>query len=448
MPARKTPEDYHQLAAARGLVWLGKAAPGTQRPTTWRCRDRHHVFARTYNRILTLRGCPLCSGRVRKTPDDYAALARLHGLTWLGPEVDTTRERTQWRCAAGHVFESRYSSIQQGSGCPRCSGKAAHTAADFHVLARARRLTWLGSEPVPTRIKTTWRCPRGHAFAATFNSVQSGHGCPQCAGNARRSAADFRRVGRSQGLTWLGPLPEQVRLATRWKCAQGHVWSAPLSTVLRGHGCLACRAPRRSTAAYEALARRRRLTWLGPLPETVLGRTRWRCQAGHEFETRYALLQRGSGCPRCSGHGARTTDDYRDLARLRKLKWLGPEVASTGDKTQWQCRRQHRFWATYNSVRGGHGCAVCAGNARKVAADYHALARLRNFKWIGSALPRAVSVKTTWACSLGHRWSARYNSIQQGSGCPTCARHGPAETAREVRRRAHAAKRRSGLTPA
>jgi hypothetical protein len=47
-----------------------------------------------------------------------------------------------------------------------------------------------------------------------------------------------------------------------------------------------------------------------------------------------------------------------------------------------------------------------------------------------------VAVKTTWECSLGHRWQQRYNTIQQGSGCPECARYDPAESSRAVRRRA------------
>lgn len=436
MPARKTPEDYHNLAADRGLVWLGETPPGSQRPTTWRCLAAQHVFERTYNLVTALKGCPLCSGRVRKTPEDYHTLARAHGLTWLGPAVNTTREETRWRCGAGHVFAARYTTLQQGSACPHCAGRASKTFSDFAALARAQGLTWLGRRARATREKTSWRCAQGHRFSASFNGVQAGHGCPVCAGNAPLTDADYRRAGRAHGLTWLGPRPKRARLPARWRCRRGHLWVAPLSTVLRGKGCPACRPPRRTTADYRALARSRGLTWVGPLPATVQDKTQWRCKHGHVFSTRYALIRRGTGCPRCSGHGARTALDYRELARARGLTWLGPEVRQTNHKTTWQCRKQHRFSAGYNTVQGGHGCPVCAGNAPKAARDYRALARSRKFKWIGPELPRAVSVKTTWECSLGHRWQQRYNTIQQGSGCPACARYDPAESARTVRRRA------------
>ncbi len=101
MPAAKTPEDYHALAAARGLEWLGTTPPGTLRPTTWRCRAEGHVFARTYNRIQAIQRCPHCVGRVRKAPADYHRLAQAHHLTWLGPDVATTRAATQSITAGG-----------------------------------------------------------------------------------------------------------------------------------------------------------------------------------------------------------------------------------------------------------------------------------------------------------------------------------------------------------
>lgn len=420
MPSAKRPPDYRNLAAARGLVWLGKVAPGTRHLTPWRCRAQGHVFERTYNLVQALKGCPICSGRVRKTPADYHALAKERGMRWIGTAAPTTNDLTDWQCAQGHRFTSRYTSLQQGVGCAICSSRVRKTAEDYQALARARRLSWLAKRAPMTRHKTAWSCAHGHRFTASYNTIQQGHGCPTCAGNRPPTAAAFRRAGKTHNLVWLGPLVTRRSARTRWRCVNGHIWETCLSTVANSQGCPRCRPPRRGAADYRVLAERHRLTWLGPLPDTVTQKTQWQCTQGHTFSTRYDLIRRGSGCPVCAGHLRKTDADYRAMARTRKLTWLGPAVRRTAQKTRWRCRRGHVFASPYNTLREGHGCPTCAGNARKTAADYRALARARKLRWIGPEAPRSVGSKSVWECSLGHRWATRYNSIQQGSGCPEC----------------------------
>lgn len=483
MPARKTPQDYRALARARGLVWLGTQPPGTQRLTTWRCRRARHVFERSYNLIQAIQGCPVCVGRVSKTPADYATLAHEHGFTWLGPAVATTRVITRWRCAKGHVFTARYSTIQQGSGCPHCNHRAPKTPLDYQRLARQHRLAWIGTLPAATRIKTRWRCREGHVFQATYNTVQQGHGCPSCAGNRPPTAADYRQAGRASGLIWLGPLQTNRQLTSRWRCRNGHVWETVISTVAKGHGCPQCRPLARKTATdFHALARQRAVTWTGDRVVRVNEKTTWRCAQGHVFDTSFTILRRSTGCPHCAGHGRKTPAFFEAAAKAIGLTWLGPEVERTTEKTRWQCARGHCFQATYAAVHAGHGCRICAGNAprtaadyrragrtrgitwlgplgansaaktrwrcktghlwettlaaivnghqcphclgraRKTEADYRALARRREITWIGPTLPKNTMTKTLWECARGHRWRRRFQSVQQGSGCPTCAR--------------------------
>lgn len=305
MPAAKHSEDYHRLAAARGLEWLGDSPPGTQRLTTWRCKTAGHVFERTYNLIQAIERCPHCVGRVRKTAADYHALAATRGWTWLGPAVTTSRAKTRWRCAAGHVVSARYSTVQQGIGCPACSGRARKSVVDYRALGREHGLRWKGHQALPTAQKTSWQCAAGHAFRASYNSVQAGHGCPRCAGSLPRAAADYRRIGREYGLTWLGPLPPRTSVPTRWRCKAGHVWTTRLNTVARGHRCPHCTGYAPKTAAdYRALARERKSRWLGPmLPATTKIKTRWGCSLGHRWSQTYSVLQQGSGCPICARPG-------------------------------------------------------------------------------------------------------------------------------------------------
>jgi hypothetical protein len=116
--------------------------------------------------------------------------------------------------------------------------------------------------------------------------------------------------------------------------------------------------------------------------------------------------------------------DYGDLAERRGLTWLGPFPRNTKGQTAWRCGRGHEFQGCYNNVDQGMECKYCVReeNGRKQrhrADDYHALAAKRDFFWLGPAVTSALD-HTVWECPNEHRWSARYNSIQQGSGCARC----------------------------
>ena len=174
----------------------------------------------------------------RKIPDDYHKLAQERGFRWLGPEVPNTRPKTGWECSHGHRWETRYSTIQAGCGCPHCSRKA-RKIPDFHKLAQERGFRWVGPE-TNARTKTGWECEQGHRWMTTYYTIQKGHGCPICSGKARKTPADYHALAEKRGFRWLGPEVRNIQTRTGWECEQGHRWMATYSTVRKGTGCPLC----------------------------------------------------------------------------------------------------------------------------------------------------------------------------------------------------------------
>lgn len=58
---------------------------------------------------------------------------------------------------------------------------------------------------------------------------------------------------------------------------------------------------------------------------------------------------------------------------------------------------------------------------RHTAQDYHDLASLKNFRWLGDE-SKPINSKTTtlWGCPQGHQWPATYGAIYAGHGCHEC----------------------------
>lgn len=303
-------------------------------------------------------------GGRRKTPEDYRALAKERGHKWSGPEVPNTKTNTWWGCPRGHKWEATYNSIHKGTGCPHCAGNARKLPEDYHALAEECEFEWLGPEISNTATKTEWKCLRGHQWEATYNSIWAGNRCPHC---SRKTAED-----------------------------------------------------------YHALAEERSFKWLGPFPKTTKYKSLWECPDGHQWETTYAVIRQGHGCPHCNrGSGGlvpKTPEDYHALAESRGFKWLGPEAPNIATKTKWECGFGHQWEAIYGNINQGTGCPECARKARrKTEEDYHAVAKSRGFEWLGP-LQKSIHSKTWWKCSEGHKWEAAYSTVyHQGNGCLHCS---------------------------
>ena len=194
----------------------------------------------------------------------------------------------------------------------------------YHNLAQKRGLKWQG-ETVPrnTKEKTTWECQFGHRWLAKAGNIQGGSGCPECAQEKRRQArptsrpwtdtdepapnqklseAVYHQAGQTAGFEWLGPLPENTKQPTGWRCKQGHTWKAPYTNIVFSHSeCPECALAliRNDDAKYRQVGLRFSLNYVGPLPQSTRQPTWWTCQVGHYFKKRLASIQCGEGCPTC-----------------------------------------------------------------------------------------------------------------------------------------------------
>jgi hypothetical protein len=345
----------------------------------------------------------------------------------LGPEVRNALILTEWQCEQGHCWQARYGDIQQGSGCPHCNNLLRKTPADYHTLAAERNFVWLGPEVPNIQTKTGWQCQQGHRWRAHYSSISRGSGCPHCAGHRPKTPADYQALAAERDFVWLGPQVANTLEPTEWQCQHGHRWRANYNSLSRGSGCPYCaRGNRPSTRAktsadYYALAQKRGFRWIGPEVGDTVTPTGWQCPQGHSWQAQYSNIQHGTGCPHCAGNARKVAADYHALAKKRNFVWLGPEVPNIQSPTGWQCPQGHHWQARYNNIQRGTGCPYCAGVvAKKTPDDYHTLAAQQGFVWLGPEVPN-IQTKTGWQCTRGHQWQASYARIRQGGRCPECA---------------------------
>lgn len=172
----------------------------------------------------------------------------------------------------------------------------------------------------------------------------------------------------------------------------------------------------------------------------------WRCRANPLHEWRAAVssrLQKGTGCPFCTGQKTHPADSLAARFPDVTAKWhptkntpLSAEEVSPGSqrKIYWRCLKDssHEWVAmVFLEVKRGAGCPYCSGQRlvakRSLAALRPEIAVEWNSERNGKLTPNDVSAGSGrvvwWRCSRNrsHVWqSSVKNRTALGSGCVVC----------------------------
>ena len=109
------------------------------------------------------------------------SFADRHGGSILSTAYETLEGRYLCRCATGHEWTARGSSITQGRWCPECSHARKRSGIEeFRSQIEAQGGTLLEEEYRGSLALHMVRCAAGHEWETTPNRVQRGAWCPVC----------------------------------------------------------------------------------------------------------------------------------------------------------------------------------------------------------------------------------------------------------------------------
>jgi len=257
-----------------------------------------------------------------------------------------------------------------------------------------------------------------------------------------RDAADRRarqKLLRAVAAAWGGVCLSHSSKQMRWRCAEGHEWTAVAATILDGHWCQRCALARirrvnldRGFARAQEIARSRGGECLSPHCDDTTTPLRWRCALGHEWESLADRIRHRMWCPKCA-HEARvslTIDDMQATARERGGECLSKAYRGPRIPLRWRCAAGHEWEAPPGFVRyQGTWCPHCAHSPRKSLSEVRADARALG----GELLSRrflGAEIKHRYRCRLGHEFDQRPSRVASGQWCALCGQGAAHDDAR------------------
>ena len=102
----------------------------------------------------------------------------------------------------------------------------------------------------------------------------------------------------------------------------------------------------------------------------------WKCNKGHEWQSRIADRNRGKACPYCAGQKViKGVNDLQTVNPTLVNEWnyeknngLTPVevMPSSNKKVWWKCNYGHEWEAAISNRNKGSGCPHCARKERKL----------------------------------------------------------------------------------
>ena len=238
------------------------------------------------------------------------------------------------------------------------------------------------------------------------------------------SQEEWDRRAAAVGITWVVAVTSS-KTRTRARCQTcGHVWNAYPDSVRAGRGCPSCAGNfPLAQVEWDKRALLAGIEWEGKViraQSPVLARCR---TCGYQWSPYPLNVAKGHGCPKCAGQAPLPQSVWNARAEAVGIEWTSGVINATALAPA-RCRTCGYLWeVSPNSVQQrGTGCPKCAGKVL-TQSDWDMRAARADLVW-EVPVTNAQTMTPVRCLTCGYRWKVKPNNVQQGGGCPRCAKYG------------------------
>jgi hypothetical protein len=231
--------DMQRIAKKRGGQCLSVKYINSHTKLAWQCKDGHQ-WESTPAIIKQGSWCPVCGGTQKNTIEEMKKIAKKRGGQCLSVKYINSHTKLAWQCKHGHQWDAAPTNIQIGYWCPFCAGVQKGTIEEMEELAEEHGGKCLSKEYTNCQTKLIWQCKEGHKWQTRPSSIKQGSWCPFCVGVQRGTIEEMQKIARERDGQCLSKEYINSKTKLQFQCSVGHKWEAVPNNIQQGHWCFIC----------------------------------------------------------------------------------------------------------------------------------------------------------------------------------------------------------------
>lgn len=273
-------------------------------------------------------GCPKCSGNVKPTIEEVKNM-----LSIISPNISLlsdsyTGNKTKLKCKCkidGNEWSTTWTLLKSGAGCPQCGNKKSGDKKRFSFEYVEKELAKLNpfvkiisDQYLGANEDMVCKCLKHDiVWTSKWVLLKNGNGCPQCSSESKMLSMEEVRKRIHDvhpNIEIISDTYSGVKSMLECRCKiDGEIWLAPYERLIIGkHKCKKCIARKRYENIKKIVSKKHpNIEILSDEYTKSYLKTKCRCKIdGEIWETTWACLQQGRGCPECARENMRGENSH------------------------------------------------------------------------------------------------------------------------------------------
>jgi hypothetical protein len=386
---------------------------------------------------------------------NYIEVKSESGCKLINTEYKNNSSKLEIQCKCGEIFFTSFAKFKDRNKrqCNKCSGIVNwnyELVKKYIEIDSNSDCKLLSSEYLNNKTKLKIKCRCRNEYIVDFTSFKDKkqQHCKQCSNITDWDLEKIREYSSNNGYILISDTYKNILTQIIIKDNNGYLYTVLFADFVRGYP--PTRFGKSNKFTYNNIN-----LWLSINKKTIQlvsseyinarEKMLWKCtknNCNEIFEMSWDCIQRGTGCPYCSGHKVGLSNCLATKNPKLAKEWnceknndLTPYDFTCGYDTKkvwWKCpiNPKHEWQATIGSRNNGCGCPYCSGYLP--SEDYNLLVNnpklCEEWDYDKNNIPPTEYCPTTnksawWICkNCGNSWQASINNRNKpnGNGCPKC----------------------------
>jgi hypothetical protein len=145
-----------------------------------------------------------------------------------------------FKCPNGHIYKTQWCVFHTGHRCPICSNNFKKSIEYINDFLKEEGYKCISDQYVNGKQKLKFICNSNHEFKSTWTNILNGHRCPICSGNKKYTFKEVKEYIEKEGYSLLSNKYINANSKLEVKCIKGHIYKVQWCAFKRGGRCQKC----------------------------------------------------------------------------------------------------------------------------------------------------------------------------------------------------------------